>query len=154
MDTALAAGETAPRRTRGSRPQRREGAGRSLGVPYIIRNIPTYDILGEESLLRIEAVADRILAEVGIEFRDDPEAVAHWKRAGASIDGVRVTFEPGMLKEIVGSAPKQFTQHARNPARNVEIGGNNVVFSPAYGSPLSWISTRADVTGRSRTSAT
>ena len=136
MDTAPAAGEAAPRRTRGSRPQRREGAGRSLGVPYIVRNIPTYDILGEESLLRIEAVADRILAEVGIEFRDDPEALAHWKRAGAKIDGVRVTFEPGMLKEIVASAPRQFTQHARNPARNVEIGGNNVVFSPAYGSPF------------------
>ena len=41
-----------------------------------------------------------------------------------------------MLNEIVKSAPAQFTQHARNPARNVEIGGKNVVFSPAYGSPF------------------
>lgn len=136
MDTALATDAAAPRRTRGTRPNRREGAGRSLGVPYITRNIPTYDILGEESLLRIEAIADRILAEVGIEFRDDPVSLDHWRRAGAKVDGVRVTFEPGMLKEIVASAPHQFTQHARNPARNVEIGGNNVVFSPAYGSPF------------------
>ena len=136
MDTALATDAAVPRRTRGTRPNRREGAGRSLGVPYITRNIPTYDILGEESLLRIEAIADRILAEVGIEFRDDPVSLDHWRRAGAKVDGVRVTFEPGMLKEIVASAPHQFTQHARNPARNVEIGGNNVVFSPAYGSPF------------------
>ncbi|WP_312361107.1 trimethylamine methyltransferase family protein [Ensifer sp.] len=133
--TAVAAGE-APRRTRGSRPHRGGTATRDLGVPYIVRNIPTYDILSEGNLLRIEAIADRILAEVGIEFRDDPAVLDHWKRAGAKLDGCRVTFEPGMLKEIVSSAPRQFTQHARNPARSVEIGGKNVVFSPAYGSPF------------------
>ncbi|MGH6808796.1 MAG: trimethylamine methyltransferase family protein [Ensifer adhaerens] len=133
--TTVTAGE-APRRTRGARPQRCRVSAKSLGVPYIVRNIPTYDILGEESLTRIEKVADRILAEVGIEFRDDPASLDHWKRAGAKVDGVRVTFEPGMLKEIVRSAPRQFTQHARNPARSIEIGGNNVVFSPAYGSPF------------------
>ncbi len=131
---AEATGE-APKRTRSGRPQRREGS-KNLGVPYVVRNIPTYDILGEENLERIERVADRILAEVGIEFRDDPVALDHWRRAGAKIEGLRVSFEPGMLKEIVRSAPAQFTQHARNPARSVEIGGRNVVFSPAYGSPF------------------
>ena len=33
--------------------------------------------------VRIEQTADRILAEIGIEFRDDPAALDHWKRAGA-----------------------------------------------------------------------
>ena len=106
------------------------------GRPYIIRNIPTYDVLSEENLLRIEHTADRILAEIGIEFRDDPVALDHWKRAGADIDGVLVKFEPGMLREILKTAPATFTQHARNPANSVEIGGKNVVFSPAYGSPF------------------
>ncbi len=41
-----------------------------------------------------------------------------------------------MLQEILKSAPRQFTQHARNPAKSVEIGGRNVVFAPAYGSPF------------------
>ena len=130
------AGAEPGRRTRGARGARRDGTARPIGVPYIRRNIPTYDILSEENLQRIEATADRILAEVGIEFRDDAEALELWKRAGARVDGVKVTFEPGMLREIVSSAPAQFTQHARNPARNVEIGGDNVVFSPAYGSPF------------------
>ncbi|KQV43742.1 MULTISPECIES: trimethylamine methyltransferase family protein [unclassified Rhizobium] len=135
MDT-LEMTEAAPqRRSRGARPQRGHG-GQKIGVPYIARNIPTYDILGEENLVKIEKVADRILSEVGIEFRDDPVALDHWKKAGANVDGVLVRFEPGMLNEIVSSAPAQFTQHARNPARNVEIGGRNVVFSPAYGSPF------------------
>ena len=34
------------------------------------------------------------------------------------------------------SAPQEFTQYARNPARNVIIGGNRTVFAPAYGSPF------------------
>lgn len=127
------------KRQRGGRAARHEARGsgpHGIGRPYIIRNIPTYDILGEESLRRIEDTADRILAEVGIEFRDDPETLALWKRAGAKVDGVLVKFEPGMLRELLRTAPAEFTQHARNPANNVQIGGKNVVFSPSYGSPF------------------
>jgi Trimethylamine:corrinoid methyltransferase len=126
------------RRERGGRLARHGGpkAAPNLSAPYILRNIPTYDILGEESLVRIEETADRILAEIGIEFRDDPASLDLWKKAGAKVDGVLVRFEPGMLREILKSAPARFVQHARNPARSVEIGGNSVVFSPAYGSPF------------------
>jgi len=106
------------------------------GRPYIVRNIPTYDVLSEENLLRIEAAADRVLAETGIEFRDDPVALDLWRRAGADVQGVLVKFPPGMLREILKSAPPEFTQHARNPAHSVQIGGRNVVFAPAYGSPF------------------
>ncbi|MBC7280150.1 trimethylamine methyltransferase family protein [Hoeflea sp.] len=123
----------------GGRDGRRSGQGSALphrAAPYIIRNIPTYDILGEENLLKIEAVADRILAEVGIEFRDDPVALGLWKSAGAQVEDLLVKFEPGMLREILTSAPSSFTQHARNPANSVEIGGKSVVFAPAYGSPF------------------
>ncbi|PYB77313.1 MULTISPECIES: trimethylamine methyltransferase family protein [Rhizobium] len=122
---------------RKNRPVRRSaGSQAGLKVPFIRRNIPTYDILSEENLQRIEAVADRILAEIGIEFRDDPAALELWRKAGAEIDGLRVRFPKGMLREILASAPPVFTQHARNPANNVEIGGSAVVFSPAYGSPF------------------
>ena len=128
--------EARGRRGRAAQRVAREHRTEGLGRPYIVRNIPTYDILGEENLIRIEQAADRILAEVGIEFRDDPAALELWRRAGASLDGVRVRFEPGMLREILKTAPPSFTQHARNPARSVEIGGKSVVFSPAYGSPF------------------
>ena len=121
---------------RKARKPRRDNNLKPVGVPFILRSIPTYDILSDENLIKIEKTSDRILSEVGIEFRDDPTSLEHWKRAGAKIEGVLVRFEPGMLNEIVRSAPARFTQHARNPARNVEIGGKNVVFSPAYGSPF------------------
>ena len=122
----------------GREARRRDRAGPQAGprVPYIVRGIPTYDVLGEENLQKIEAAADRILAETGIDFRDDPEALELWRRAGAEVQDVRVKFPPGMLREIVKTAPAEFTQAARNPANSVRIGGRNVVFAPAYGSPF------------------
>ncbi|MFC5385970.1 trimethylamine methyltransferase family protein [Aquamicrobium segne] len=142
MDTAEITGENtgpAPRRERGGRHARRElrmQGPQEAGRPYITRAIPPYDILSEENLIRIEDTADRILAEIGIEFRDDPAALNMWKKAGAKVDGVLVKFEPGLLREILKTAPAEFTQHARNPACSVQIGGKNIVFSPAYGSPF------------------
>ena len=114
----------------------RANKGGGMGAPYIIRNIPTYDILSEDNLIKIEAAADRILAEIGIEFRDDPVALDHWRRAGADVQGLLVKFPPGLLRELLKTAPATFTQHARNPANSVEIGGKSVVFAPAYGSPF------------------
>ena len=128
--------EHKPRSGRQARHVQRAQKGGGMGQPYIIRNIPTYDILSEENLIKIEVAADRILAEIGIEFRDDPVALEHWRRAGANVQGPLVKFPPGLLREILRSAPGTFTQHARNPANSVEIGAKSVVFAPAYGSPF------------------
>ncbi|MFL5647510.1 MAG: trimethylamine methyltransferase family protein, partial [Chloroflexota bacterium] len=78
-----------------------------------------------------------ILEEVGDEFRGDADALRLLADAGADIDGVRVRFPRGMCRGIVqASAPRQYTQYARNPERNVEIGGMHTVFAPNYGSPF------------------
>ena len=134
-------GATSKRGGRGARRERRSQGAQDLGRPYIVRNIPTYDILSEESLARIEDTAERILAEIGIELRDDAEAMELYRKAGAKVtakadDVWTLTFDPGMLREILRTAPAEFTQHARNPANNVRIGGRNVVFAPSYGSPF------------------
>jgi trimethylamine--corrinoid protein Co-methyltransferase len=106
-------------------------------VPYITRKIPYYEVLGPEGLEVLEHNADTILQEIGIDFRDDPEALQLLKEAGADIQGERVRFPRGLCRTIVSrSAPREFTQHARNPARTVVIGGNRTVFAPAYGSPF------------------
>ena len=120
---------------RGGR-ERRDPNARQTGPAYITRAIPPYDIMGEENLQKIERAADRILAEVGLDIRDDDECLALFRKSGAKVDGMRVRFEPGHLREVLKSAPSEFIQHARNPARSVRIGGNSVVFSPAYGSPF------------------
>jgi trimethylamine--corrinoid protein Co-methyltransferase len=105
-------------------------------VPFITRIMAPFEVLSDEGIELIEHNADRILQEVGIEFRD-PEALATLKAGGADVDGERVRFPSGMCRETVrATAPKAFTQHARNPANSVEIGGMHTVFAPAYGSPF------------------
>src|SRR5476649_573747 len=109
----------------------------AASVPYITRKIPRFEVLGEEGLVTLERNADTILEEIGIEFREDPEALALWKQAGAAIDGERVRIPRGLARSLIQRhAPREFVQYARNPARNVAIGGKNTVFAPAYGSPF------------------
>jgi trimethylamine--corrinoid protein Co-methyltransferase len=76
------------------------------------------------------------LQEIGIEFRDDAEALQIWKDAGADVKGERVRFPKGLCAKLIKTAPSQFTQHARNPARSVKIGGGHTVFAPVYGPPF------------------
>ena len=69
--------------------------------------------------------------------RDYPEALALLGDAGADVDGERVRFPRGMCRSIVpATAPAVYTQHARNPAATVQIGGDATVFAPNYGSPF------------------
>ena len=103
---------------------------------YIQRNIPNFEILTEEALCIIEANAEQILEEVGVNFLDNPAALKRWKDAGAYIDGERVRIPKGLARKLCATAPSSFTQHARNPERNVVIGGSNLVLAPVYGPPF------------------
>jgi trimethylamine---corrinoid protein Co-methyltransferase len=135
--------ETPPDRAAGRRgsggasARRKERAILRLeSFPFITRKVPPAEILSQEAVELIEANADRLMEEVGVEYRDDPEALTMWKDAGADVKGERVHFPVGLCRELAKTAPAQFTQHARNPARNVEIGGPHTVFAPVYGPPF------------------
>lgn len=105
--------------------------------PFIDRKIPYFEVLNDEALETIEYNAETVLEEIGIEFRDFPEALELLRNAGANIDGERVRFPRGMCRSIIrASAPSEYIQHARNPDRNVVIGGDRTVLVPAYGSPF------------------
>ena len=130
-----------------SEPQRRRGGGRAgrraaraapaEAAPYLVRRLPPVDIVDADGLEQIERNAETILSEVGIAFQDYPEALDLWRAAGADIDGELVRFPPGLCRQIVqDNAPGVYTQHARNPARNVRVGGDATVFAPNYGSPF------------------
>jgi trimethylamine--corrinoid protein Co-methyltransferase len=126
----------------------RRGGGRSRRVAqvasvestapaYIKRKIPYYEVLDDASLCIIENNAEIILEEIGINFTDDEETMDIFRDAGASIDGERVRFPRGMCRDLIqATAQKEFTQYARNPKRNVQIGGDNIVLVPAYGPPF------------------
>src|SRR5690606_27366941 len=59
-----------------------------------------------------------------------------FRTAGARVDGERVRFDPGWCRDRIRTAPKVFTQHARNPARSVQIGGDAQLFCPSFGPPF------------------
>src|SRR6187401_878602 len=106
-------------------------------VPFLTRTMAPVEMLSEEGLATIEANADRILQEVGIEFHDAPDALELFTGAGADVEGERVRFPSGLCRSLVqATAPEQFTQVARNRANDVVFGGQGTIFAPAYGSPF------------------
>lgn len=126
-------------RGRRGRSARREArlAGAMEAMPFLTRTLAPVEVISEEGLEIIEHNADRLLAEVGIEVANYPEALDIFRGAGADVDGSRVRFPPGMCRALVQqSAPKAFTQVARNSERSVVIGDPHVVLAPAYGSPF------------------
>ncbi|MFM7784037.1 MAG: trimethylamine methyltransferase family protein, partial [Gammaproteobacteria bacterium] len=70
------------------------------------------------------------------EFRRDPESLRLWREAGADVSGERVRIPRGMCRALLATAPREFTLHARNPARSVQLGGNATVFGPVAGPPF------------------
>src|SRR5258706_6517132 len=106
-------------------------------IPYITRALPCYEVLNEDGLALIERNADTILAEIGIKFLGDPEAIDIWRKAGAEVHDELVRFPRGMCRELVQkTAPREFVQQARNSARSVRIGGPDTGFRPAHRSPF------------------
>jgi trimethylamine--corrinoid protein Co-methyltransferase len=101
----------------------RQAAAHAAGAPFLTRSLKPVEILNEEGLSLLEHNADTILEEVGIIFRGDQDALKLLHDAGADVQGELVKFPRGMARRIVqASAPRTYTQHARNPARSVQIG--------------------------------
>ena len=83
----------------------------------------------------IHAATMEVLQTVGVDFNYEParELLA---KAGCKVDGKRVFFDPKLVETMVKKAPSQFTLYARDPEKNVTIGGDNIAFMPCYGSPF------------------
>ncbi len=133
--------QTAPARGRragghSARVARRPARGSPIAPAVITRQIPVYNLLDEEALARLEAHADWILREIGIEFRGDEEALRLFKDAGATVTGARVRFDTGLARSLCATAPKSFRMEGRDPATSITLGGDHVVFMPAYGPPF------------------
>jgi len=103
---------------------------------YITRNIPDLEILNEEALQIIEANAETVLAEIGVNFVENPTALQLWREAGAEVEGERVRIPRGLARQLCATAPREFTQVARDRSKDVVIGGRNLVLAPVYGPPF------------------
>ena len=103
----------------------------------LFRNpLPPVEMIDDSGLERIEAVAFRVLEELGLEFQN-ARALDILKKNGADVDrGTQIVrFDRALIRAFVRKAPREFAMHARNPARNLVIGGNSIVFVPVGGPP-------------------
>ena len=100
-----------------------------------VNTMPRYEILSADSIAVLDRGWRRIVSEIGIQFAK-PEAVELFAKAGQQVDGDVVKLDPEFVLEQVAKAPREFDVQARNPAHNVHIGGDHMVFSSVYGCPF------------------
>ena len=99
-----------------------------------MRYAPT-EVVSADELEAIHTGSLRVLSEIGMDFLD-ADAREILRAAGAHLEPgtQRVRFDPGMVTEIIKSAPSTFTLHASNPAHDIQLGGDWMAFG-TVGSP-------------------
>ena len=127
---------------RGARRRRAvERGGGSAAPPAGQPKLPfaPLDLVSRDELESIHQAALEVLKEIGVDFLHDG-ARAMLSEAGADADPAsrRVRFDPALVEAHIGLAPKEFTLHARNPARNLVIGGRHVAFGSVASAPNSF----------------
>ena len=94
-----------------------------------------FEYFSDEDVQTIHEATLQVLETVGVDFGYAP-AVEVFKRAGCKVDGQRVFLAPRMVMEQVAKAPSEYTLTARNPEKNVVIGGDHIAYIPCYGPPF------------------
>ena len=127
---------------RKTRRVRRTGGGidqlpwRQPANPY-----PPLNILSDDQLEHIHLASLSLLENYGMRVLHDG-ARSMLEAAGADVDEntFMVKFDRGLVMEKLALAPSEFTLHARNPDKNIKLGGNHLAFTsvggPAYCSDL------------------
>jgi trimethylamine--corrinoid protein Co-methyltransferase len=100
-----------------------------------VNEMPRFEVLSAEALATLEGGWERLATEVGLRF-DHPRALDLFRAAGQTVEEDLVRFDPGFLRAQAAKAPAQFQLKARNPERDLTIGGSTMVFGPANGPPF------------------
>ncbi|MGD9301815.1 MAG: trimethylamine methyltransferase family protein [Desulfobacterales bacterium] len=91
--------------------------------------------IDQTSLDNIHQCSLDLLRDTGIRFPSE-KALAVFKKNGIRVDGSMVHFEEKDIQRALESVPEAFNIDARNPDRNIRIGGDNYVMAPGYGPPF------------------
>ncbi|MGE0004320.1 MAG: trimethylamine methyltransferase family protein [Parvibaculaceae bacterium] len=121
---------------RGGRDARRSArtAPKIEMLPTLRRGLPVVEPMDLDEVERIHEASLAILEEVGVVFRD-PVALADWKKAGADVRDERVHLDRGLVMDLIRTIPPDIEYSARNPEKNVRLGGPDAIFVPMTGAP-------------------
>ena len=101
-------------------------------IVHVADPIAFFDPLDDEQLARLEEQVDWILQEVGIAFRDDPEAIALWKREGARVEDDIVRAPADWIRELLEARNRELAAPTAQPEGLYFVGAR---FPPEYGLP-------------------
>ena len=103
-------------------------------LPGLTNTLPLCEVMDSAQVERIDNASMHILENTGVQFRD-AIALEDWKRAGAKVVGEMVYPDRGLIRDLIASIPSEFTYHARDPKKNVHLGGRSALFVPMTGAP-------------------
>lgn len=90
--------------------------------------------LSEDDLEKIHKATLDILETEGVAFLSE-KAIRLFKENGFRVDGETVYFTDEQIKKALSSCPSSFTLYARDPKKNIVMGGTEPVCGPIYGPP-------------------
>jgi trimethylamine--corrinoid protein Co-methyltransferase len=94
-----------------------------------------FEYFSTNELEQIHEATLRVMEMTGLVFAYEP-ARDLFAKAGCKIDGQKVFFPKKLVEEQIKKAPSEFTLYARDPEKNVVIGGDHIAFLPCYGAPF------------------
>ena len=134
------ASDTAARRARGAdrraRPRQQGALARQSPWQRLVNPYRPIEIVSADELEAIHLASLDILERIGVAVQS-PRARELCRKAGCTIgeDGIRVRFDRDVVLDAIAKAPASFELTARNPARNLTLGGNALVFTPVSSAP-------------------
>lgn len=114
-------------------------AGGIIQAPWsqLTRPYAPIEVLSGDRVEAIHETALTVLEEVGMRVLQ-ADARRRYRAAGADVDEgeMRVRFDRAFIRERLATVPASFELRARNPERNLKVGGRDCILSsvggPAY----------------------
>jgi len=91
-----------------------------------------YKVLSSNDVEAVHEASLRVLKETGVMF-DQPEAIAHFKKAGAVVTGNLVRIPPELVADAIKESPGTVLLRARDPKKSFTIGADRIFFSGPFG---------------------
>ncbi|MBL0372101.1 trimethylamine methyltransferase family protein [Rhizobium sp. KVB221] len=132
-----ATGEAGRRRRPGGRGGDRTRKSHGPSYLNLTNTRPKTELLSADQIEAIHNASLTVLEEIGMDIML-PEAREIMKAHGARVTpgSERVRFDRGLIMDMIATVPKEFTLYSRNPLRNVQMGGNNLVFAQVASAPF------------------
>lgn len=126
------------RRSGGRRSKSGRRAGGIAQLPWqrVVNPYQPMQLLDEEQMETLHRTSMRILSELGIRVMGD-KVLDIFEKAGAIVDRDEkiIRIDESIVMAAIKSAPSSFTLISRNPEKQLQIGGNALVFGLVAGPP-------------------